>query len=203
MDLGLQHTRVFVTGGTKGIGRAAVELFLDLGASVVTAARHRPDTMHPEHVIAADLTTNEGCRLVAESARERLERHRASPTCAACHAMIDPPGFALEQFDGLGAWRTEYPHGAPIDASAVMPSGQTVEGLVGLRAMLLSQPEQFAGTVASKLLSFALGRQLDHHDRPFVRQVVRDAAADDYRWSALILGVVRSPAFLMRTAATD
>ncbi len=138
-----------------------------------------------------------------ESVRERLERHRASPTCAACHAMIDPPGFALEQFDGLGAWRTEYPHGAPIDASAVMPSGQTVEGLVGLRAMLLSQPEQFAGTVASKLLSFALGRQLDHHDRPFVRQVVRDAAADDYRWSALILGVVRSPAFLMRTAATD
>lgn len=72
MDLGLQHTRVFVTGGTKGIGRAAVELFLDLGASVVTAARHRPDTMHPEHVITADLTTNEGCRLAAESARERL-----------------------------------------------------------------------------------------------------------------------------------
>tara|TARA_Y100000758_G_scaffold271457_1_gene213914 strand:- start:708 stop:1061 length:354 start_codon:yes stop_codon:yes gene_type:complete len=117
--------------------------------------------------------------------------------------MIDPPGFALEQFDGLGAWRTEYPHGAPIDASAVMPSGQTVEGLAGLRAMLLSQPAQFAGTVASKLLSFAIGRQLDYHDRPFVRQVVRDAAADDYRWSALILGVVRSPAFLMRTAATD
>jgi mono/diheme cytochrome c family protein len=137
-----------------------------------------------------------------ESVRERLERHRSAPTCAACHSMIDPPGFALEQFDGMGAWRSVYAHGAPIDASAVMPNGVTVTGLSGLRAMLLDQPEQFAKTVTSKLLSFALGRQLDYYDRPTVRQVVRDAATDDYRWSSLILGVVRSPAFLMRTAGT-
>ena len=137
-----------------------------------------------------------------ESVRERLERHRRSPTCAACHAMIDPPGFALEQFDGLGAWRTEYAHGAPVDATAVMANGVTVNGLSGLRAMLLAQPEQFAGTVTSKLLSFAIGRQLGHHDRPTVRRILRDAVADDYRWSSLILGVVRSPAFLMRTAGS-
>ena len=173
-------------------------LLRGLGASLALPFLDAPPPSPPPDVPALP-DRGEGGR--PESVRERLERHRASPTCAACHAMIDPPGFALEQFDGLGAWRTEYPHGAPIDASAVMPSGQTVEGLVGLRAMLLSQPEQFAGTVASKLLSFALGRQLDHHDRPFVRQVVRDAAADDYRWSALILGVVRSPAFLMRKSA--
>ena len=137
-----------------------------------------------------------------ESVRERLERHRRSPVCAACHASIDPPGFALEHFDALGAWRTVDALGTPIDASAVMPNGVVVDGLSGLRALLLDQPEQFAGTVTSKLLAYALGRQLEYHDRPTVRQIVRDAAASDYRWSSLILGVVESPAFLMRTAGT-
>ena len=135
-----------------------------------------------------------------ESVRERLERHRRAPVCAACHASIDPPGFALEHFDGLGAWRTVDEFGTPIDASAVMPNGVTVDGLSGLRALLLENPEQFAGTVTSKLLAYALGRQLEYYDRPTVRQIVREAAASDYRWSSLILGVVESPAFLMRTA---
>ncbi len=135
-----------------------------------------------------------------ESVRERLERHRRAPVCAACHASIDPPGFALENFDGLGAWRTVDEFGTPIDSSAVMPNGVTVEGLSGLRAMLLERPEQFAGAVTSKLLAYALGRSLEYHDRSTVRQIVRDAAATEYRWSSLILGVVESPAFLMRTA---
>ena len=137
-----------------------------------------------------------------ESVRERLERHRSAPVCAACHASIDPPGFALEHFDGLGAWRTLDELGNPIDASAVMPSGVTVDGLAGLRALLLERPEQFVGAVTSKLLAYALGRQLEYYDRPTVRQIVRDAAASEYRWSSLILGVVESPAFLMRTAGT-
>ncbi len=137
-----------------------------------------------------------------ESVRERLERHRSAPVCAACHASIDPPGFALEHFDGLGAWRTLDELGNPIDASAVMPSGVTVDGLAGLRALLLDRPEQFVGAVTSKLLAYALGRQLEYYDRPTVRQIVRDAAASEYRWSSLILGVVESPAFLMRTAGT-
>ena len=136
------------------------------------------------------------------SVRERLERHRRAPVCAACHASIDPPGFALEQFDGLGAWRTVDEFGTPIDASAVMPNGVTVDGLSGLRALLLERPEQFAGTVTSKLLAYALGRRLEFFDRPTVRQIVRGAAASEYRWSSLILGVVESPAFLMRTAGT-
>ena len=135
------------------------------------------------------------------SVRERLERHRQAPACATCHASIDPPGFALEQFDGLGAWRTTDEFGNPIDATATMPNGRSVVGMAGLRALLLERPEQFAGTVTEKLLSYALGRGLEHMDKPTVRAVVRDAAADDYRWSALIAGIAKSPAFLMRNAA--
>ena len=134
------------------------------------------------------------------SVRERLERHRQAPACATCHASIDPPGFALEQFDGLGVWRTTDEFGNPIDATATMPNGRTVAGMAGLRALLLERPERFAGTVTEKLLSYALGRGLEHVDMPTVRAVVRDAATDDYRWSALIAGVVKSPAFLMRNA---
>ena len=137
----------------------------------------------------------------AATVRERLERHRQAPACATCHASIDPPGFALEQFDGLGVWRTADEFGNPIDATATMPDGRTVAGMAGLRALLLERPERFAGTVTEKLLSYALGRGLEHVDRPIVRAVVRDAAAEDYRWSALIAGIVKSPAFLMRNAA--
>ena len=135
------------------------------------------------------------------SVRERLERHRQAPACATCHASIDPPGFALEQFDGLGVWRTQDEFGNPIDATATMPDGRIVAGMAGLRALLLERPAQFAGTVTEKLLSYALGRGLEHTDKPTVRAIVRDAAADDYRWSALIAGIVKSPAFLMRSAA--
>ena len=134
------------------------------------------------------------------SVRERLERHRQAPACATCHASIDPPGFALEQYDGLGAWRTADEFGNPIDAAATLPSGRAVEGMAGLRAWLLERPEQFAGTVTEKLLSYALGRSLEHYDRPTVRAVVRGAADDDYRWSALVAGIAKSPAFLMRNA---
>ena len=128
--------------------------------------------------------------------------------CASCHASIDPPGFALENFDALGAWRTSYgtayEGGAAVDATATMPSGVTVEGLSGLRAVLLDRPEQFVGTVTEKLLSYSLGRVLGYYDQPTVRRIVRDAAAEEYRWSALLLGIVQSPAFLMRnTQAAD
>ena len=137
------------------------------------------------------------------SVRERLERHREAPVCAACHAMIDPPGFALENFDGLGAWRTVDEFGNPIDAVARMPNGVEVEGMAGLRALLLERPDQFAATVTEKLLAYALGRGLEYFDKPTVRTIVRDAAANDYRWSSLILGIARSPAFLTRNAAAS
>ena len=134
--------------------------------------------------------------------RERLEQHRSNPACASCHAIIDPPGFALENFDALGAWRSVDEAGDPIDATAIMPNGEAVDGLSGLRALLLERPEQFAGTVTRKLLAYALGRQLEYYDQPTVRQIVRDAESEKYRWSALILGIVESPAFLMRNAGT-
>jgi len=136
------------------------------------------------------------------SIRERLAQHRQNPSCSSCHAIIDPLGFALENFDVIGGWRTVDESGKPVDASGTTASGAKVEGLAGLRALLLDQPEQFPRTVTEKLLAYALGRRLEYYDRPAVRQIVREAAAHDYRWSALILGVVQSPAFLMRASHT-
>jgi hypothetical protein len=136
------------------------------------------------------------------SVRERLEAHRKNPVCASCHANIDPPGFALENFDALGAWRAVDEGGLPVDAAGTMANGETVEGFVGLRSLLMRQPEQFVRTLTGKLLAYAVGRALEHYDRPTMRTIVRDAAAREYRWSALIQGVVESPAFLMRRSQT-
>ncbi len=137
------------------------------------------------------------------SIRERLAQHRQNPSCAGCHAVIDPLGFALENFDVIGGWRTIDESGTPVDARGTTVSGATVEGLSGLRALLLDPPDQFPRTVTEKLLAYALGRRLEYYDLPAVRQIVRDAAADGYRWSSLIVGIVKSPPFLMRATATN
>jgi hypothetical protein len=134
------------------------------------------------------------------SIRERLAQHRKDPACASCHSAIDPLGFALENFDAIGGWRTIDESGRPVDATGTTTSGAKVEGLAGLRALLLEQPDQFPRTVTEKLLAYALGRRLDYDDRPAVRTIVRDAAATDYRWSSLILGIAKSPTFLMTTS---
>ena len=125
------------------------------------------------------------------SMRERLAQHRKNPSCNSCHSVIDPLGFALENFDVIGGWRTDDESGKPVDASGTTVSGAKVEGLSGLRTLLLEQPEQFPRTVTEKLLSYALGRRLEYYDRPAVRKIVRDAAAQQYRWSSIILGIVR------------
>jgi hypothetical protein len=130
------------------------------------------------------------------SIRERLAQHRTTPSCASCHAVIDPLGFALENFDAIGGWRSADESGHAVDTRGTAANGAPLDGLESLRALLLAQPEQFPRTVTEKLLVYALGRPLDHRDRPVVRTIVRDAAAGGYRWSALILGIVRSPAFL-------
>jgi hypothetical protein len=127
--------------------------------------------------------------------RERLAQHRQNPSCNSCHATIDPLGFALENFDVIGGWRSTDEAGRRVDASGTTVSGATVEGLTGLRALLLAQPEQFPRTITEKLLAYALGRPLEYYDRPAVRKIVRDAAAEKYRWSSLILGIVDSPTF--------
>jgi hypothetical protein len=132
--------------------------------------------------------------------RERLAQHRQNAVCSSCHSVLDPPGFALENFDAIGGWRTVDESGQPVDAKGTTVSGATIEGLSGLRALLLEEPGQFPATVTAKLLAYALGRRLDYYDQPAVRKIVRDAAAQDYRWSSLVLGIVKSPGFLMRAS---
>ena len=130
--------------------------------------------------------------------RERLAQHRQSPACAICHAPMDPLGFALENFDALGGWRT-LDAGLPIDASAVLADGTThFDGPAGLRRVLLERSRQFVETVTEKLLTYALGRGIEHYDRPVVRAIARAAANEGYRWSSLILGIVESAPFRMR-----
>jgi mono/diheme cytochrome c family protein len=135
--------------------------------------------------------------------RERLAQHRRDPSCATCHAIIDPLGFALENFDVIGGWRTVDESGHPVDATGTTVSGAKVAGLAGLRGLLLEQPDQFPRTVTEKLFAYALGRRLEYYDRPAVRRIVRDASANNYRWSSLVLGIVKSPAFLTRAAQVN
>lgn len=132
------------------------------------------------------------------SMRARMERHRKSPVCASCHAQMDPIGFALENYDAIGRWRTRGEADVPIDASGLLPNGSKFNGPQELRTLLLSRREEFVSTVAEKLLTYALGRGLEPYDMPAVRKIRRDAAAGEFRWSALILGIVRSVPFQMR-----
>ncbi len=130
--------------------------------------------------------------------RERLAQHRRNAACAICHAPMDPLGFALENFDAVGAWRTR-DAGLPVDASAVLADGTTsFDGPAGLRRVLLDRSAQFVETVTEKLLTYALGRGIEHYDRPVIRAITRAAREDDHRWSSLILGIVESTPFRMR-----
>ena len=136
------------------------------------------------------------------SVRARLEEHRRNPTCASCHAQMDPLGFALENFDPMGRWRSTAEGNSAIDASGALVDGSRFEGPSGLRAILLARRQQFITTVTEKLLSYALGRRLEPFDQSAVRKIVRDAATDDYRWSSLVRGVVASVPFQMRRSAS-
>ena len=110
---------------------------------------------------------------------------------------MDPIGFALENFDGIGKWRTA-DDGTPIDASGVLPDGAKFQGVAGLREILQNRPELVVNAVTEKLLTYALGRTLEYYDAPAVRKIVREAASSDYRWSSIILGIVKSTPFQMR-----
>jgi hypothetical protein len=135
--------------------------------------------------------------------RQQLERHRANAVCGSCHRNIDPVGFALENFDAVGQWRTATKEGLAIDAAGVLSDGTKVDGPVALRKALLSRPDIFAGTVTEKLLIYALGRGLEPVDMPVVRNIVRNSAARNYPLQEILTGIVKSAPFQMRTKMTD
>lgn len=129
--------------------------------------------------------------------REAMTRHRADPVCASCHARMDPIGFAMENFDGVGRWR-DHDNGNAIDASGVFPGGAKFEGMAGLKAALLARPDQFVSTIAEKLLMYGIGRNVQYFDLPLVRAIVRDSARNNYTFASLVMGVVKSAPFQMR-----
>jgi cytochrome c5 len=135
--------------------------------------------------------------VTGRSMRERMEQHRRNAACAVCHARIDPLGFGLENFDAVGRWRS-HEGSVPIDASGSLPDGSKFRGPAALRDLLVARPDEFVTTVVKQLLTYALGRGVEYYDMPAVRTILREAAAHDYRWSSIILGIVKSTPFQMR-----
>jgi hypothetical protein len=133
----------------------------------------------------------------ATSVRERIEQHRSNPVCGGCHKIMDPIGLALENFDGIGRWRT-MDSGFKIDASGQLVDGTPLAGPASLRKALLDRSDAFVGTMTEKLLMYGIGRETKYSDMPVVRAIMRDAAANRYRFSDLVLGVVKSAPFQMR-----
>jgi hypothetical protein len=134
--------------------------------------------------------------------RQRMEQHRANPTCAVCHRLMDPLGFALENYDGLGSWRDSAgPGSGPIDASGVLPDGTPFMGPAGLRDVLMKKQDMFVETFTERLLTYALGRGVEEYDHTALRKIARGAAADNQKWSSIILGIVNSTPFQMRRAS--
>ena len=164
------------------------------GKWVLDNLLNSPPPPPPANVPALDESSGDEKKLTM---REQVERHRADPGCASCHARIDPLGFALENFDVIGRWRTQ-DEGASIDPSGSLPNGATFSGPRGLRNLLLNRPERFVGATVERLMTYALGRELGARDQPTVRQIVRSTEAGRYRFSDLIIAIVRSVPFQMR-----
>ena len=166
------------------------------GAWVLEKLVGTPPSPPPPNV-ETDLSTPEGEQ--PKTIRARLEEHRANPSCNFCHGVIDPYGLALENFTATGQWRdVDWRADAPIDASTVLPDGRPIEGPAELRRALLGRPDQFVQALTEKLMMYALGRELEYHDMPQVRVIVRAAAEDDYRFSSIVAGIVSSDAFRMQ-----
>jgi hypothetical protein len=192
------------------LGKAAVQLRTSYGdrtspvlrgAWVLDKLLGTPPSPPPPGV-ETDLQTPEGEQPM--TLRARLEAHRANTSCKACHGVIDPYGLALENFTATGSWRDyDEEADAPIDASTELPGGLPITGPVELTQALLRRPDQFVQALTEKLMMYALGRELEHYDMPQVRKVVRDAAAQDYRFSAIVTGIIRSDAFRMQAANAD
>jgi hypothetical protein len=176
------------------------------GKFILEAILGTPPPSPPPNV--PPLKENEGAQVM--SVRARLELHRKNPPCSGCHAVMDPLGFSLENFDGIGEWRTKEPGGA-VDPSGQLADGTKVDGPVALRNAIMKHPEQFVRTLTEKMLTYGLGRGLEYYDMPTVRGIARDASRNDYKFSSIVLGIVKSTPFQMRrvqdapvrAAATD
>jgi mono/diheme cytochrome c family protein len=136
------------------------------------------------------------------SLREAMVRHRADPACANCHARMDPIGFALENFDAVGQWR-DHDSGKSLDVSSTLADGTVVDGVAGVKNLILKDPQRFVGAMTEKLLMYGLGRNVQYFDAPAVRKIVREAASNDYKFESLVLGVAKSAPFQMRTVKAE
>jgi hypothetical protein len=155
----------------------------------------------PPPVNVPPLPENEpGAKIL--TVRERMVQHRANAVCASCHALMDPVGLATENFDAIGRYRTQSEAGGPVDASGGLPDGSTFAGASGLRKAVLNRPELFVTTLTEKMMTYALGRGLEHYDAPAVRAITRAAKTDDYRFSSVVLGIVNSTPFRMRRSGS-
>jgi hypothetical protein len=205
---GSHFRRVRLTGGTRGglLGHGSILTVTSYanrtspvvrGKWILDNILNAPPPPPPANIPELRARDAQGKVL---SMRAQMEQHRSNPVCAGCHRVMDPLGFAFENFDGIGRWRTSDAN-APIDASGAMPDGTKFNGPAELRRVLLDERrEQFVSTVTDRLLTYALGRGLEYYDAPVVRRIVRDAAAGGYRFSSLVLGVAASTPFQMRRA---
>jgi hypothetical protein len=168
-------------------GKWFLETFLDVSP---------PD---PPPGVETDLSQKEG--EAPKSLRERLEQHRANPTCSTCHKMFEPMGLAMENFNAVGKWRTE-DEGNLIDSFAVVTDGTELDGIKGLRALTLRKSDLFVRAVTEKLMTYALGRGVEFEDMPKIRAIAREASKENYKFSSLLLGVIESEAFTKNQKST-
>ncbi len=164
------------------------------GKWILSNLLNSPPPPPPPGVPPLDESPANGQKLTT---RQQVERHRSNTVCASCHSRMDPFGFALENFDVIGRWRTR-DEGGEIDPSGKLPNGDTISGPQGFKQLLLSRPDQFAGATVARLLTYALGRELDVRDQPTIRQIMRETEADRYRFEDLIVAIVKSVPFRMR-----
>lgn len=166
------------------------------GAWILETLMGTPPPVPPPNV--EDLAENEAGQ-AATTVRARLEAHRANPTCNACHAVMDPLGFALENFDAVGRWRDRDSYtGTDVDASGVLPSGQPINGPADLRAALMARRSTLPQILTEKLLAYAIGRDIEASDMPTVRGIVRDAAENDYRFTDIVMNIINSKQFQLK-----
>jgi hypothetical protein len=163
------------------------------GKWILESILNAPPPPPPPNVPPLDDSANTS----AKSLRETFEKHRATPACASCHSRLDPLGFSLENFDAGGKYRTKEGD-SPIDASGNLPDGTVIDGVPGLKKILLARKDEFVEGLADKLLTYALGRGLEYYDQPVVRDIRRQAEKNDYKFSSLVLAIVNSVPFEMR-----